>query len=146
MIGSTWAAKASFSSTTSTSSIVILARASTFLMAPIGATPMISGSSPLVAEAITRARGFSPSSFARVSDITSTAAAPSFSGHELPAVTRPSSRKAGLSDASRSSVESARGPSSFATLLPSGSSIATISRSKKPSPSDFTASSCERWA
>ena len=46
MIGITWAAKASLSSTTSTSSIVIPARSSTFLIAPIGATPMYSGSLP----------------------------------------------------------------------------------------------------
>ena len=46
MIGITWAAKASLSSTTSTSSIVIFARSSTFFTAPIGATPMYSGSLP----------------------------------------------------------------------------------------------------
>ena len=40
MIGITWAANASFSSTTSTSPIVMPARSSTFLIAPIGATPM----------------------------------------------------------------------------------------------------------
>ena len=44
MIGITWAANASFSSTVSTSSIVMPARSSTFLIAPIGATPMYSGS------------------------------------------------------------------------------------------------------
>ena len=65
-----------------------------------------------------------------MSDITSTAAAPSFSGHELPAVTLPSSLNAGSSSESFSSVELARGPSSFATTVPSGSVTGTISRSK----------------
>ena len=58
---------------------------------------MYSGSLAAVAEATMRARGFRPSSSAFVSDMTSTAAAPSFSGHELPAVTLPSSLKAGSS-------------------------------------------------
>ena len=49
MIGITWAANASFSSTTSMSSIVMPVCERTFLMAPIGATPMYSGSLPLVA-------------------------------------------------------------------------------------------------
>ena len=47
MIGMTWAAKASFSSTRSTSSIFMPPRSSTLWIAPIGATPMISGSSAL---------------------------------------------------------------------------------------------------
>ena len=55
MIGITWAAKASLSSTTSMSSIVIPARSSTFLIAPIGATPMYSGSLPQVAALTIRA-------------------------------------------------------------------------------------------
>ena len=76
----------------------------------------------------------------------STAAAPSFSGHELPAVTFPSSRKAGFSSASFSSVELARGPSSRATSVPSGSLTGTISRSKNPLSCEATASSCERCA
>ncbi len=145
-IGRTWAANASFSSTTSTSSMVIPARSSTFLIAPIGATPMISGSSPLVAEATIRARGLTPSSRARSSDMTSVAAAPSLSGHEFPAVTRPFSRNAGFSCESFSTELSARGPSSLSTVLPSGSSTATISRSKKPESRAVTARSCERWA
>ena len=71
-----------------------------------------------------------------VSDMTSTAAAPSLSGHELPAVTPPSPNASGSSE-SFSSVDEARGPSSLATSLPSWSVTGTISRSKKPS-------SCER--
>ena len=61
-------------------------------------------------------------------------------------MTLPPSRKAGSSEASFSSVELARGPSSLATSLPSGSLTGTISRSKKPSSCDCTASSWERWA
>ena len=120
MIGITWAANASLSSTTSTSSIVIPVRSRTFLIAPIGATPMYSGSLPQVAALTRRAFGVRPSSFAFVSDITSTAAAPSLSGHELPAVTPPSPNASGSSE-SFSSVEEARGPSSLATSLPSWS-------------------------
>ncbi len=54
--------------------------------------------------------------------------------------------KASGSSASFSSVELARGPSSFATSLPSWSATGTISRSKKPDSCEPTASSCERWA
>jgi hypothetical protein len=95
--GSTCAAKASFSSITSTSSMVIPACASTFRTASIGPTPMISGSIPETDEAMIRARGLKPSSRARSSDMITSAAAPSFSGHEFPAVTLPSSRKTGSS-------------------------------------------------
>ena len=91
---------------------------------------MYSGSIAAVAEVMIRARGVSPSSSAFESDMTSTAAAPSLSGHELPAVTLPSSLKTGSSWASFSSVELARGPSSLATVVPSGSVTGTISRSK----------------
>ena len=47
-----------------------------------------------------RARGFRPSASAFSSDMTRIAAAPSLSGHALPAVTVPSGLKAGLSAAS----------------------------------------------
>ena len=141
MIGITCAANASLSSTVPTSSIVIPARSSTFRIAPIGATPMYSGSLPQVAAVTMRARGVSPSSLAFESDITSTAAAPSLSGHEFPAVTLPPGLKAGSSWASFSSIESGRGPSSFATSLPSGSLTGTISRSKNPDSCEATASS-----
>ena len=73
-----------------------------------------------------------PSSFARVSLITMTAAAPSFSGHALPAVTVPSGRNTGLRPASFSAVVSGRGPSSLLMTVPSGSVTGVISRSKKP--------------
>ena len=93
--GSTCAANASFSSTMSTSSSFMPAWASALGMASIGATPMISGSLPLTAEATMRARGRSPSSSARARLMTMTAAAPSLSGQALPAVTVPPS---GLKD------------------------------------------------
>jgi hypothetical protein len=69
----------------------------------------------VTAEARILARGFSPSSPARSSDTTTTAAAPSFSGHALPAVTLPPGLKAGSSAASASTVEPRRGPSSAET-------------------------------
>ena len=87
--GTTWAANASLSSSTSMSSIVMPACSSTFSTAGIGPRPMISGRIAATEEAMMRARGFSPSSCARSSDITSTAAAPSLSGQALPAVTVP---------------------------------------------------------
>ena len=119
MIGITCAANASFSSTAPMSVIFIPVRSSTFLIAPIGATPMYSGSLPQVAAERIRARGVRPSSLALVSDMISTAAAPSFSGHELPAVTPPPPSNASSSCESFSSVDEARGPSSLATSLPS---------------------------
>ncbi len=99
-----------------------------------------------MADAITRARGLSPSSFAFSSEVSSTAAEPSFSGHELPAVTVPPSRNAGCSSASFSSEVLGRGPSSFVTVPLSGVSTGRISRSKKPLSCDSTARSCERFA
>ena len=76
---------------------------------------MISGATPETLEAMMRARGVMPSSLARCSDITTTAAAPSFSGHELPAVTLPPGLNAGSRADSFSSVDDRRGPSSAAT-------------------------------
>ena len=115
------------------SAIVMPACSSTFSTAGIGPRPMISGRMAATEEAMIRARGVSPSSLARSSDITSTAAAPSLSGHALPAVTvPPSGLKAGLSSASFSSVVPGRGPSSRVTSVPSGVVTATISRSKWP--------------
>ena len=100
---------------------------------------------PQVAALTIRAFGSRPSSFARVSDITSTAAAPSLSGQELPAVTPPPPNASSSWD-SFSSVELGRGPSSLATSLPSWSATGTISRSKNPVSCEATASSCERCA
>ena len=93
---------------------------------------MISGLRPETPEATMRASGVSPSSLARVSLITTTAAAPSLSGQALPAVTLPPSRNTGASEESFSSVVPARGPSSFEITVPSGSVTGMISRLKKP--------------
>ena len=56
---------------------------------------MISGLSPVAAEVTIRASGVSPSSAARAPLMITTAAAPSFRGQQLPAVTVPSARKTG---------------------------------------------------
>ena len=89
---------------------------STALIAGIGPRPMISGRIAATEDAMIRARGFRPSSRALSSDITSIAAAPSLSGHALPAVTEPSGLKTGLSSASFSTVVPGRGPSSRVTV------------------------------
>ena len=68
--------------------------------------------------------------------MTTTAAAPSFSGQALPAVTVPPSRKTGFSSASPSRVVPGRGPSSLVTTLPSGVVTGMISRSKNPDSCD----------
>ena len=62
----------------------------------------------------------SPCLRARSSEQTSSAAAPSLSVEELPAVTLPPGRNAGSRRASFSSVESLRGPSSGRSARPSG--------------------------
>ena len=75
-------------------------------LASIGPRPMISGSTADTADATTRASGVMPSSSALASLITTTAAAPSFSGQALPAVTVPSGRNTGCSCESFSTVVS----------------------------------------
>ena len=102
---------------------------------------MNSGSSAETPVATTLAMGLTPSSFAFWSDISTTAAAPSLSGQELPAVTLPFSRKAGCSCASTSIVVPGRGLSSLLKSSPFGSGTGTISRSKKPLSRAFTAAS-----
>jgi hypothetical protein len=74
-----------------------------------------------------------------VSDITTTAAAPSLSGQQLPAVTTPSGRNTGLSSLTASRVTPARGPSSRLTSVPSGVVTGVISRAQKPSLTAFSA-------
>ncbi len=78
--------------------------------------------------------------------MTSTAAAPSFSRQALPAVTVPSSRKAGFRPASFSIVVPGRGPSSLATSVPSSFLTGTISLSKWPLSCASTARFCETTA
>ena len=84
------------------------------------------------------------SSAALVSLITITAAAPSFSGQQLPAVTVPSGRNTGCSAATFSSVVPGRGPSSADTTVPSGSVAGVMSRCQNPSASAFSAWFCDR--
>ena len=67
------------------------------LVASTGPRPMISGERPVTPVETIRASGVMPSSLALVSDMTMTAAAPSLSGQQLPAVTTPSGRNTGLS-------------------------------------------------
>ena len=93
-------ANASFSSTTSTSPEPIPARASALFAASTGAIPKTSGSTPSTPRQTIRASGSRPSHSAAASSPISSAAAPSFSGEELPAVTVPSATNAGLSSAS----------------------------------------------
>lgn len=73
-----------------------------------------------------------------------TAAAPSFSGHALPAVIVPLGRKTGLSWLIFSYVVPARGPSSLDTTVPSGNVTGEISRSKKPLLMASSARFCDR--
>ena len=73
-----------------------------------------------------------------------TAAAPSLSGQQLPAVTVPSGRNAGFSPPTPSSVTPGRGPSSRVMIVPSGSVIGVISRSKKPAAIACSARFCDR--
>ena len=128
------------------SPIDIPARFRTVFTASIGPTPMISGSMPETAVAMMRAIGEISSWRARSSLMITTAAAPSFSGHALPAVTLPSGLNAGLSSASFSSVVPARGPSSLETTVPSVFVYGEISLSKKPRSWAATARSCDRLA
>ena len=71
---------------------------------------MITGSTPTVVWSTIRARGVSPSASAFSRVISSTAAAPSETCEELPAVTLPSSLNAGLQLARASRLVSGRMP------------------------------------
>ena len=91
-------AKASFSSIRSMSASFMPARLSAFFVAGTGPVPITAGSTPTTAVATTRTSGFRPSDLAFSSDMTSSAAAPSFNGELLPAVTVPMpGMKAGFS-------------------------------------------------
>ena len=82
-------------------------RFSAFLTAGTGPYPIIEGSTPAVAIALTFAIGFSPNSFAFLADIIKTADAPSEIAEEFPAVTVPETGlKTGRRAASPSIVES----------------------------------------
>ncbi|OIQ99558.1 hypothetical protein GALL_183070 [mine drainage metagenome] len=92
------------------------------------------------------ASGFRPSAAARLADITTTAAAPSFSPDALPAVTVPALSKAGLSPARLSAVAPWRTNSSVAKATGSpflcGNGTGTISSAKRPA---FCAASALFW-
>ena len=93
---------------------------------------MISGDSPVSPVETIRASGCSPSSATTRSETTTTAAAPSLSGQQLPAVTVPSGRNTGSSPARASAVTPGRGPSSALTVVPSASTSGVMSRDQKP--------------
>ena len=129
-------ANASLSSTASRSPMPQPARSSTLRVAGTGPMPMMSGATPAFAPATTRARGARPCASAYRSLTRTTAAAPSLSELELPAVITPPGPWIGRSAASFSAVVSGRGPSSAST-----SPTATISLSKRP----LCAASRARW-
>ena len=92
-----------------------------------------------------RASGVMPSSAALVSLITITAAAPSFSGQQLPAVTVPSGRNTGFSAATFSSV--VPGPRAVVGGHDGAVRAAwpgVMSRCQNPSASAFSARFCDR--
>ena len=91
------------------------ARSSAFCAAGTGPIPIIRGGTPAAALLIHLAIGFNLNSCAFSALINKTAAAPSFSPDEFPAVTLPSFRNAGRRDASFSKVVSRRGRSSCST-------------------------------
>ena len=126
------AANASLSSTTSTSAASMPARSSALRDAPTGPIPITSGAQPDTATLFTRTRGSSPCSFAYASLHTTTAAAPSVSGDEVPAVTVPSSRNTGARSASPSRLVSSRMQPSRSMRAPPAST-GTISSSRRPS-------------
>ena len=128
----TCTANASFISTRSMSLISIPARSNTCRHASIGPRPIISGFKAETPLATIRAKGCRPSSLARVSLITTTAAAPSLRGQALPAVIVPPGRNTGFSCETPSRVVPSLIPSSFDTTDPSGSVYGVISCSKKP--------------
>ena len=76
--------------------MVIPALASACFDASTGPRPMISGDRADTPVATTRASGVTPSCAALVSDMITNAAAPSLSGQQFPAVTRPSGRNTGF--------------------------------------------------
>jgi len=140
----TWTANASLISMRSKSLIVIPALANARRLASTGPSPMISGLRALTPVATIRASGVRPSSAACRSLMITTAAAPSLSGQQLPAVTAPLGRNTGLSADTASSVVPGRGPSSVLTTVPSGSVTGAISASKMRFAMAFSARFWER--
>ena len=108
------------------------------------------GSTPAAALETTRASGSRLSAFSTSSLTTMMALAPSLRGELLPAVTVPPLRKIGWSFCSASMVESARGPSSFATTMDGpffcGIETSASSASNSPAACAFEAFWCEASA
>ena len=117
----TCAAKASFSSTRSKSSSARPVRFSSFCTAGTGPMPITRGSTPALAQPITRASGVTPSRLARSALISTTAAPPSVMPEDDPAVTIPgcpsTSPNTGVSFCRFSIVVPARGCSSASTVI-----------------------------
>ena len=136
------AAKASFASIRSNSSMLMPVLARTFFVEATGPTPMIFGSTPPSAPATKLAIGVTPSSFAFSSLITTIAAAPSLIPEALPAVTTPPSTPLQhFSEPRLSAVVPARGPSSVSTtivFLRCFTSTGTISSLNLPSAIAFS--------
>src|SRR6204780_5571777 len=99
------------------SAIATPARAGAWREAGTGPRPIISGDSAVPPDDPTRASGVRPSWAALTSLITTTAAAPSLSGQQFPAVTVPSGRNTGFRLATFSRVVPGRGPSSALTTV-----------------------------
>src|SRR5215210_4977311 len=113
----TWAAKASLSSTRPTSSSVMPARESAFVVAGTGPMPMTLGGTPATPMLLIFASGSSPCALAYSAEASNTAAAPSLKELEFPAVTLPPSLKAGFRLPSFCSEVSRLGPSSASTMV-----------------------------
>ena len=96
--------------------------------------------------ATTRASGVMPSSLARTSLMITNAAAPSFNGQALPAVTVPSTWNTGFNPANPSSVVPARGHSSAVITVPSGNVTGVISLAQNPFANALAANVWERNA
>ncbi len=115
MQGMACAANASFNSTRSRSATESPRRASSFLVAGTGPSPMQLGSTPATAVPTMRASGVSRCALTAAALATPSAAAPSLMPLELPAVAVPSLANAGVSFARLSIVASGRGCSSVVT-------------------------------
>lgn len=152
VVATATAAKASLTSNTSTSATSSPARSRALRIARIGARPVSTGSTPTLAQERIVARGVRPCSAASAASATRTAAAPSFTPLELPAVMeKPSiSGWSAFRAASLAMLVSRRGCSSTSKTEADPSRPTTltgmISPANRPSSTARTARSCERSA
>ena len=149
MHASAWGAKASLSSTRSTSRPEIPARSSARRVAGTGPQPMISGSQPATPTPATRASGLSPSRATSLSRPMIIAAAPSTTALALPAVTMPPGSKAGGRRAMPAGLASSRMCVSWRTVIGSAAPsrltvTGAISSSNQPASRARFAFRCER--